>query len=772
MGGAVRGTALEGEAAVATVRESAAVQESKAHRRWRLLEDRWTRNLMAAGGVAVIITILLIFVYLLYVVLPLFASASIQPEASYPVPGGPAETLRLATEEYAEIGLRLTGDGRAVFFKTRDGQVISEERLALPEGLRITSHAAGDPRAAILAVGLSNGTALVFRHRYSVSFPNDVRTLRPEITFPLGPAPLVIDTDGRPLVHLAVQSQDRQTTLAAVTEDGRLLVTSFAVTRSLLEENETITRQAATIPGDNGPPITHLALGLLQRELYTASGDGSIHYYDTTKKTAPTLVDKVGAVGHGQTVTTMQFLSGGISLLVGDSAGGITQWFPVRDDRQSHTLSRVRSFSAQTHSITRIAPEFSRKGFAAVDESGTLGLYHTTAERTLLVQRIIESPADSPVEAMAMSPRADALLVEDGAGHLRFFRVHNEHPEVSWHSLWGRVWYESREHPEYLWQSSAATGDFEPKFSLTPLALGTLKASVYAMLFAVPMAIMGAIYTGYFMSAGMRQIVKPSIEVMGALPTVILGFLAGLWLAPFVEAHLAGVFAIPIVVPAAVLLAAYLWSRLPEALCRRVPEGSEAALLLPVVAAAIFTALVAGEWLEAMLFAGDMPAWLTRELGIPFDQRNSLVVGIAMGFAVIPPIFTISEDAIFSVPRHLTLGSLALGATPWQTLTRVVILTASPGIFSAVMIGLGRAVGETMIVLMATGNTPIMDWNPFQGFRALSANIAVEMPESEVNSTHYRVLFLAALVLFLATFLFNTVAEVVRQRLRERYSHL
>lgn len=771
MGGAVRGTALEGEAAVATVRELG-VEESKAHRRWRLLEDRWTRNLMAAGGVAVIITILLIFVYLLYVVLPLFASASIQPEASYPVPGGPAETLRLATEEYAEIGLRLTRDGRAVFFKTRDGQVISDQRLALPEGLRITSHAAGDPRAATLAVGLSNGTALVFRHRYSVSFPNDVRTLRPEITLPLGPAPLVIDTDGHPLVHLAVQSQDRQTTLAAVTEDGRLLVASFAVTRSLLEENETITRQAATIPGDNGPPITHLALGLLQRELYTASGDGSIHYYDTTKKSAPTLVDKVGAVGHGQTVTTMQFLSGGISLLVGDSAGGITQWFPVRDDRQSYNLSRVRSFSAQTHSITRIAPEFSRKGFAAVDESGTLGLYHTTAERTLLVQRIIESPADSPVEAVAMSPRADALLVEDGAGRLQFFRIHNEHPEVSWHSLWGRVWYESREHPEYLWQSSAATGDFEPKFSLTPLALGTLKAAVYAMLFAVPMAIMGAIYTGYFMSAGMRQIVKPSIEVMGALPTVILGFLAGLWLAPFVEAHLAGVFAIPIVVPAAVLLAAYLWSRLPQTLCRRVPEGSEATLLLPVVTAAIFTALVAGEWLEAMLFAGDMPAWLTRELGIPFDQRNSLVVGIAMGFAVIPPIFTISEDAIFSVPRHLTLGSLALGATPWQTLTRVVILTASPGIFSAVMIGLGRAVGETMIVLMATGNTPIMDWNPFQGFRALSANIAVEMPESEVNSTHYRVLFLAALVLFLATFVFNTVAEVVRQRLRERYSHL
>ena len=167
-----------------------------------------------------------------------------------------------------------------------------------------------------------------------------------------------------------------------------------------------------------------------------------------------------------------------------------------------------------------------------------------------------------------------------------------------------------------------------------------------------------------------------------------------------------------------------------------------------------------------------MPNWLTTELGIAFDQRNAIVVGIAMGLAVIPNIFSIAEDAIFSVPKHLTMGSLALGATPWQTMTRVILLTASPGIFSAVMIGMGRAVGETMIVLMATGNTPIMDFNIFQGLRTLAANIAVEMPESEVGSTHYRILFLAGLILFLFTFCFNTIAEVVRHRLRRRYSSL
>jgi phosphate transport system permease protein len=118
------------------------------------------------------------------------------------------------------------------------------------------------------------------------------------------------------------------------------------------------------------------------------------------------------------------------------------------------------------------------------------------------------------------------------------------------------------------------------------------------------------------------------------------------------------------------------------------------------------------------------------------------------------------------------VGSLALGATPWQTLIGVVLPTASPGIFSAVMIGLGRAIGETMIVLMATGNTPVTDFSLFQGMRTFSANIAVEMPESEVGSTHFRLLFLAGLVLFLFTFFFNTMAEVIRNRLRKKYSSI
>jgi len=151
-----------------------------------------------------------------------------------------------------------------------------------------------------------------------------------------------------------------------------------------------------------------------------------------------------------------------------------------------------------------------------------------------------------------------------------------------------------------------------------------------------------------------------------------------------------------------------------------------------------------------------------------YVQRNALIVGFVMGFAIIPIIYTIAEDALGSVPDHLRSASLGAGATPWQTAVRIVIPTAMSGLFSAVMIGLGRAVGETMIVLMAAGNTPVMEWNLFNGFRTLSANIAVELPEAVRNSTHYRTLFLAALVLFVMTFILNTAAEMIRLRFRKK----
>jgi phosphate transport system permease protein len=354
---------------------------------------------------------------------------------------------------------------------------------------------------------------------------------------------------------------------------------------------------------------------------------------------------------------------------------------------------------------------------------------------------------------------------------MQYFNLYNEHPEISLKALWGKVWYENRAGEEYVWQASSGSDDFEPKLSLTPLTLGTIKAAFFAMMFAIPLAIMGALYSAYFMTPRLRGFVKPSIEIMEALPTVILGFLAGLWLAPFMENNLPAVFSILLLMPLAMLVVAYAWANLPARLRLLVPPGWEVAILMPVILLVGWLCIVMSPSLELWFFNGSMRQWLT-DVGITYDQRNALVVGIAMGFAVIPTIFSIAEDAIFTVPRHLTQGSLALGATSWQTMVGVVLPTASPGIFAAVMMGFGRAVGETMIVLMATGNSPVMNFNIFEGMRTLSANIAVELPETPLGSTHFRVLFLAALVLLVLTFVMNTGAEIVRQRLRKRYSTL
>ena len=182
-------------------------------------------------------------------------------------------------------------------------------------------------------------------------------------------------------------------------------------------------------------------------------------------------------------------------------------------------------------------------------------------------------------------------------------------------------------------------------------------------------------------------------------------------------------------------------------------------LLLPLLLVVTLGTLIVPTFLMR-----DAAEWLPH-----YEQRNLLVAGLAMGFALVPLIFTLSEDALFSVPAALGQGSLALGATPWQTLTRVVLPGASAGIFAALMIGFGRAVGETMIVLMATGNTPQSQGGLFSGLRALSANIAIEMPEAAAGSAHYRILFLSALMLLIFTLIINTLAELIRQRLRQRY---
>ena len=739
-------------------------EKNRRFEKFRLLKDRIFSYVMGLGGVAVIAAITLIFAFLFYSVFPLFTEAKVG-DAKYYAPESSDDILYLALEEYAEIGLKVKSSSGYTFFDTDSGDNLLTGKILSENTSSLTAFSKGDLRSRVLLLGTSNGYAHVLRPDYAISYPNDLRKITPRMTSLFDP--VLVDDSFAPIRLITGQSVEDETTIVTVSSDADVRILGLSVESSFLEEETSVSIERSALNFE-GKTISQVAVDVDQRNLYVLFSDGTLELYDVTDKTAPSLIDRVKAASGDAKVTTFEFLSGGLSIIIGDNVGNLSQWFPVRDKDNIYSLVRIREFAPMEGSVNTIAAEYDRKGFAVGDSAGNFAMYHATAE-----QRVYFGARDGSVaSSMSMSPRADAVIFSLSDRKIGIFEVYNEHPEVSFSGLWNSVWYESRQEPLFIWQSSASNNDFEPKFSLTPLAYGTLKATFYSMLFAIPLAVLGAIYTAYFMTPRMRAVVKPSLEIMAALPTVILGFLAGLWLAPLLEKKLPGFTLALLVMPLLVILAAYLLNRIPESWKRFNLEGWEALFLVPVLCLAAWLSLIMGDFIQVTFFNGSLTHWMSTEMGITYDQRNSLVVGMAIGFAVIPTIFSISEDAVFGVPRSLTMGSLALGATTWQTALRVVLLTASPGIFSAIMIGMGRAVGETMIVLMATGNTPIMDLNIFEGFRALSANIAVEMPEAEVASTHYRILFLAALVLFLVTFIVNTIAEVVRQRLREKYSSL
>lgn len=738
--------------------------------RSRAIKNKITTFSMAVGGISVILAIVLIFFYLAYVVYPLFLSAEMEKKTSYPLPAATqGKTLHLAAEEQNTIAVRFTDQAKAIFFNINNGDVVDNVDIAIPVKTSVSSFSTSHLAKGFMAFGLSNGKAVFSQHKYQTRYLPEGKTIVPSLVYPLGENPIEMDDTGKhALSHIAVMHDEEKVTFVAYSDDNRLLLNQLVFEEELTSDiEEEINYDSTLIEIPNIQHVYKLLIDNSQSLLYVAHNNGEVSLIDINDLDDVQVLERKRVVPNGAEITNFTFLTGEISLLIGDNKGNISQWFPVKKET-GLTLSHIRDFDSQHSSISHIVTEQRRKGFAAIDDNGQLAIYHSTAHRTLIHEDI----SDSRLNFLAISPRANVFLTEDDKQQMQLWHVDNEHPEMSWGVMWDQIWYESYPEPSYTWQSSSSSNDFEPKFSLMPLAFGTLKAAFYAMLFAMPLAIMGAIYTAYFMAPKMRTYVKPTIEIMEALPTVILGFLAGLWLAPIIESHLPGVFSMLIILPSGVLIFAFAWKSLPKQIRQLVPDGWQAALLIPVLLFTGWLAMTLSLPMENLFFNGDMKIWLSETLGLDYDQRNSLVVGIAMGVAVIPTIFSITEDAIFSVPKNLTFGSLALGATPWQTLIYVVILTASPGIFSAVMIGMGRAVGETMIVLMATGNTPVMDFSVFQGMRTLAANVAVEMPESEVDSTHYRILFLAALVLFVFTFMFNTLAEIVRQRLRKKYSSL
>lgn len=750
------------------------------------LADLIARIVIVAGGLIVIGSVIAVMLLLISVIFPLFGGTSTEVEVACPLPDvvGSSEVLRVGVDR-VELGESIGNDALSAYTLTKDGvfsffdfvpdsdgeheelkpALLAQMAVEPPDGSpnELVSVDQASPAEFTLvwadgAVSMVEASAVAeFDDLGSRSVRYDLERLAD-----FGP-----DEDGQTVRAIGQGGEEGSATCARLLDDNRIVVEQQTVVTTLFGAGETETSRLVI---DDAPGrVTALAVNREGDTLFAGTDEGHLERWKFDDD-GEILLHESTMLPDSAAVTAMTMVFGDVSVAVGDAKGRVTTWAPVRTEESGETqsLRLIHELSRHNGAVREILPSQRNKSLLSLGADGTAHLDYMTSEKKLATLA-----ADTPVVAMGYSPRGNAMVGLDADKMLRVWQIDSPHPEISWQVLFGKVWYDSHDEPKYLWQSS---GTDEPKFSLVPVIFGTLKATVYAMFFAVPLALFSAMYVSHFTTPAFKRTIKPIVEVMAAVPTVVIGFLILLWVGPEVGNWIVGVFISFVSIPLTFLAFMMLWQLMRRTdFAKRVENGYEFLVLIPVVVLGAAIAVMLTAPVESALFAdfdGDFRQWLFETMNMRYDQLNSLVVALGLGFAVIPIIFSISEDSLSDIPHSLTAASLAMGASRWQTVWRVILPSASPGIFAAVMIGFGRAVGETMIVFMATGNTPILDWSPFNGFRTLSANIAVEISEAPRDGTLYRVLFLCAVLLFLMTFLLNTVAELVRSRLRKKYGRL
>lgn len=724
------------------------------------------------GGLSVIMAIFGIFFFILAEILPLFKGAKVERMES--VETSVTNPVLIGSDEWTELPFLLSAGGEITFIDLNTGKTSRKEAVPIPEGGQILSTSYIQEEQAV-SLGLDNGYFLSGKIQYSPQFQSDGTRIISVKTAWDEPSTFITREGSIKDISLFTSSE-RKTVAGIITspQGMKVQVNSYVQKRSLfgasgfkLDDQWDITEQISAIP-------MQILIGANATALVVRTSDESVHYFnleDGDWKLSQTFKP---FPDDGAAVTSMAFIKGNVSLSFTNSAGSHVIYSLYRaGEAGKRIFGQTKTFQAFPGGAEYFARSSRNKAFLVGNSTNLSLRYSTTADVRW------EAKLGIPLNQVLISGKFDQILGVDAGGTLHRYRLDDPHPEAGFRAFFSKIWYEGQDSPQFLWQSTGGSDEFEPKLSLVPLIIGSFKGTVYALLFAVPIALLAAVYTSQFLNPGLKRVIKPGIEIMASLPSVVLGFLAALWLAPIIEDKIPSVLTVCVAIPVSAVLIGYLWNLLPIRIRVLIPKGWEFITFLPTIVLVSIVAWKAGPLIESIFFNVTDPAsgeriadfrlWWEAWTGSQFQQRNSLVVGFMMGFAVIPIIYTIAEDALSAVPPSLTSGSLALGASRWQTTARLVLPTASAGIFSACMIGLGRAVGETMIVVMATGNTPIMDMDIFSGMRTLSANIAVELPEAPHGGTLYRTLFLGAFVLFVLTFFVNTVAETLRHRLRDKY---
>lgn len=740
-----------------------------------LFLDRVMTHFIKIGGIGVIAVICAIFVFIFIQIWPLFGGATVEKNRSLPL--GEREIVAMGIDEWAELPMFVGQDGQPHFLDIKEG-LNNRGWFAVPTGLEeglVFSAVIYDAAAGNLLLGTADGRFSVVDVTYQPRFLEAGGRM---VDVKLSATPLLSFGDFGPIEHLSFGDGGERKLAAAIQRlDGetRLTAVSLEQPRTLLGVGEVKVVDAFDLSGlIEGNPSRLLVRGGAD-SLLVADDGGKVSYLFHDR---PDFSTRQSFRPFGDfddpTIASMNFILGDVSIVFTHPSGAMRVFSLYPDPETGERLwARTKTFESLKRGAEFYSASLRNKAFLSGAGNDASLRYMTTED--------IRWQATLPFEIRqaVLGPRYDKLVFLDTQNTLHLYDLRDPHPQASWRTYFGKIQYEGQAEASYTWQSTGGSDAFEYKLSLVPLIIGTLKGTVFAMMWALPIALLAAIYTSQFLKPELKRYIKPTMEIMASLPSVVLGFLAALWLAPIVSNRVPSV----ILSISGIILGAFLfgwaWSHLPNRFRMRVKHGWEFALVAPAIFLFAYVGWNLGPVMEEFFFVvtdpetgnrvADFRLWFPTVTGLGFEQRNAFVVGFVMGFAVIPLIFTIAEDAMSNVPHAFRSGSLALGASRWQTAMRVVLPTASAGIFSAVMIGLGRAVGETMIVVMATGNTPVTDFNIFTGMRTLSANIAVELPEAPYLGTLYRTLFLGAMVLFLLTFFVNTLAELMRQRLRDKY---
>lgn len=460
--------------------------------------------------------------------------------------------------------------------------------------------------------------------------------------------------------------------------------------------------------------------------------------------------------------TAISLLLGDLTCLVGDRLGNVKAYnFYPRGG--SFLLEAFASFSGEGP-VLALASSPRNKAFA-VARPGLLEIDYLTSRKRLAKTAVTTGEQVK----VFFSPRGDRVLVQADHGDAESFQLVLGHPEVTLGTLFGKVRYEGQREATWTWQSTGGSNAFESKLSLLPLLFGSVKGAAYAMLFSGPLAFLAALYTSQFASQRLRRFVKPLVELLAGVPSVVVGFVAALVFAPWLAKNLEGVFLAFFLLPLALFLPGKLLQLRPRWWQLRLQRRGELALATALALGSVFLALKLGPGLGHLFFGGSLLDFLQTHWGVPYDQRNAIVAGVALGFAVLPVIFTLAEEALSNVPESLVNAALSLGASKAKAAWTVVVPGAAPGLVAAFLLGFGRAVGETMIVLMASGNAPLLSFSPLVGMRTMAACIAVELPEAAYGDSLYRVLLLLALLLFAFTFVTNLLGQKVGAALKRRF---